>query len=309
MHLLNPLSGSEFLTLPESFPNPLDISGIRVTELGNEYTLQHINYRPFASSIGDSGTLYMEKVALSLGFYDGLFVILTIHVSGKLAMLKQGDKKWTIIDDLPAPYDDVTVFDGNFYAVDSTGRAVMVIPASDPGSNPSLKVVAKAVLGGDKKYLVDSLGELYLVDKYLSVGPEDDLGYDDNFEFYEDFDCYTSERTIKFEVFKLDKEGETWVEVKNLGDRMLFLGDNCGFSASGSQFSGVKGNCIIFTGQSKEEDGVPKSRGVGVFDLESGSIGPISHYTGCSELFWPPPAWVSSTNSNDLEVELNQLRI
>lgn len=60
------------------------------------------------------------------------------------------------------------------------------------------------MFGGDKKFLVELCRELLMVDKYLSIGLEDDLGYTENVEFYEEFDCYISERTVKFKVYKLD---------------------------------------------------------------------------------------------------------
>ncbi|PWA78450.1 F-box domain, cyclin-like protein [Artemisia annua] len=286
-HLLNPLTSHEFQTLLPNWPRSLDLLNFRVLELGQEYALQYISYRPNANSIGDSVTLYMEKVAFC---FDGVigFVLLTIHVSGKLALLKYGDKKWNIINDMPSPYDDVIFYDKGFYAVDSTGRTVVV-----DVEELSLRVVAGSVFGGDKKFLVESLGELFMVDKYLSVGPDNDYEYDDeNYEFYEDFDCFMSERTVKLEVYKMDREGEKWVAVKDLGDRMLFLGDNCGFSASAKDFPGCKGNCVFFTGQSREDDGAMKSRGVSVFDLETGNIGAIPNNSGYSQLFWPPPAWL-----------------
>ncbi|GJR27318.1 F-box protein SKIP23 [Tanacetum coccineum] len=286
-HLLNPLTSHEFQTLLPNWPRSLDLLNFRVLELGQEYALQYISYRPNANSIGDSVTLYMEKVAFC--FYGVVgFVLLTIHVSGKLALLKYGDKKWNIINDMPSPYDDVIFYDKGFYAVDSTGRTVVV-----DVEEMSLRVVAGSVFGGDKKFLVESLGELFMVDKYLSVGPDNDYDYDDeNYEFYEDFDCFMSERTVKLQVYKMDREGEKWVEVKDLGDRMLFLGDNCGFSASAKDFPGCKGNCVFFTGQNREDDGTMKSRGISVFDLETGNIGAIPNNSGYSQLFWPPPAWL-----------------
>ncbi|KAK3015184.1 hypothetical protein RJ639_005330 [Escallonia herrerae] len=125
----------------------------------------------------------------------------------------------------------------------NTGRTV-VVNARGP---VSVNVIASSVFGGDTKFLVESCRELFMVDMYLSVGPEDDLGYNENFEFYEEFDCYMSERTVKFKVFKFDKSGQKWVEVESLGDRMLFLGDNCTFSASSSDFPACRGNCIFFT--------------------------------------------------------------
>ncbi|KAA8546144.1 hypothetical protein F0562_020962 [Nyssa sinensis] len=299
MRLLNPLCRSEFKPLPTTFPRILDLSNFRISELGQECILQYINYRPFANSIGDAGSLYMEKVAMrssrcSSSRLDS-FVLLTIHVSGKLAMFKSGDKKWTVIDDLPSPYDDVILFRGQFYAVDSTGRTVVVLV----DSSPSVNLVANSVFGGDKKFLVESCDELLLVDMYLGVGLEDDLGYNGALDVYDEFDCLTGERTVRFKVFKLDQEGQKWVEVKSLGGRMLFLGDNCTFSALASDFTGCEGNCIFFTDNffysNREEDGVLKCRGIGVFDLENGRIDPLANYPGYYNLFWPPPPWVSST--------------
>ncbi|XP_076906656.1 F-box protein SKIP23-like [Bidens hawaiensis] len=301
-HFMNPLTGSEFLTPLPDFPRSLNLLNFRLQELAQEYALQYICYRPNANSIGDSVSLYMEKVA----FCAHAFLLLTIHVSGKLAVLRNGERRWTIINDLPSPYDDVVYFGGQFYAVDSTGRTVAV-----DVNNASVEVVAGSVFGGDKKFLVESDGELFMVDKYLSVGPDNEMDYDDeNYEFYEDFDCFMSERTVKLVVYKLEKEGEEWrwVEVKSLGDRMLFLGDNCGFSASALEFPGCKGNCVFFTGQNREDDGLVKSRGVGVFDLESGSIGAVANDSGYSQLFWPPPRWLHSDPLN-LEDGLDHLNI
>jgi len=309
--LLKPLSRSHTKTLPESFPKRIDLLKYRVSELGHEYILQYINYRPFANSISDAGNLYMEKVALCSracwGFGIDSYVLLTIHVSGKLAIFKFGERKWTIVEDFSSPYDDVILFEQNFYAVDNTGRTV-VVNVDEPSLIVNL--VAHSVYGGDKKALVESNGELLLVDTFLSVGPEDDLGFDEGFEFYEEFDCYMSERTVRFKVFRLDRSEQKWVEVDSLGERMLFLGDNCTFSASACDFSGCKGNCILFTDHyfysNREEDGAMKGRGVGVFDLESGIIGSLANYPDYSKMFWPPPTWVSSTM---LEVGLNQLGI
>ncbi|KAJ0455416.1 hypothetical protein HanIR_Chr15g0750941 [Helianthus annuus] len=223
---MNPLTGSEFIPLLPGFPRSLNLLNFRVSELGQEYALQYISYRPNANSIGDSVTLYMEKVAFCNVGVDG-FVLLTIHVSGKLALLRKGERVWNIINDLPEPYDDVLYHNGEFFAVDSTGRTVVV-----DWEKSVLNVVAGSVFGGD----------------------------------------------------------------------------NCGFSASAEEFPGCKGNCVFFTGQNREDDGLVKSRGVGVFDLESGSIGAISNDAGYSQLFWPPPQWLHSDPLN-LEEGLDHLNI
>ncbi|KAK4378183.1 hypothetical protein RND71_000045 [Anisodus tanguticus] len=308
MRFLNPLTRSQFKPFPLNLLKILDSSQYPILELCQEYTIQFIKYRPTATSINDAGNLYMEKVAVRLE-KDG-FVILTIHVSGKLVMYRSGGTEWEIVDELSLPYDDVIMKDGNFYAVDNTGKGVFVNLRC--GVTPELKVVANSVFGGDKKFLIESCGELLMVDKYLSIGREDDLGYNENVEFYEEFDCYMSERTVKFKVYKLDGDMQRWVEVTSLEDRMLFVGDNCTFSVLVSELdSRCKGNCILFADQyfcSTEDDGgLWKNHGIGVFSLENGSIGPISSYIGYAELFWPPPPWICSPQP--IDAELNELKI
>lgn len=249
-----------------------------------------MHFRPFGNSLGDAGNLYMEKVVFKFSDSEtSSFALLTIHVSGKLAMYKSGDKRWSIIHDMPSPYDDVILFKGDFYAVDSTGRAVLV------GLSSNVALVANPVFGGDKKFLVESSGELLMVDMYLSMGPpEVDLS-DENEDVFEQFDGCLGERTVRFKVFKLDREGKKWVEVKSLDDRMLFLGDDCTFSASASDLSCCR-NCIFFTDNffysGGEEDGVFKGRDIGVYDMENGSIAALTDYPEYSKLFWPPPDWI-----------------
>lgn len=287
VRLLNPLSRAQLTPFPSDFPQVLDISRYRIHELGFEYTLQYIKYRPLATSICDPRNLYMEKVAFCLEKGNTGFVLLTIHISGKLVVYRSGDSKWTVINDSTAPYDDVIAIGGRFYAVDGSGRAVVLNLDSESG--PELNAVAHSVFGGDKKYLVESDGDLLMIDKYLE--------YDGEFEFYEEFDSFISESTLKFKVYRLDEDEEKWVELASLGNRIVFLGDNCAFSASVSELNSVcKGNCLVFSDHfcNQADDGVPKIRGIGVFDLENGSICPISSYTGYSELFWPPPDWFCS---------------
>ncbi|KAJ4965633.1 hypothetical protein NE237_017482 [Protea cynaroides] len=310
MHLLNPLTMTQIKPLPSMFPKVLDLSDIRISELGQEHVLQYINYRPFVNSFVDAGNLYMEKVAFSSSNSSSAiddndaFAILTIHVSGKLAMFKSGDEKWTIIEDLRSPYDDVICFKGKFYAVDNTGRTVIVEPSA------SVTLTAFPVFGGDKKYLVESEGDLLLVDLYLSMGPGDDPCFDNiniDDEFYHRIDTFIVEKTVHFKVFKLYEVRQKWVELQSLGDRLLFLGDNCSFSTSACEFPGCKGNRIYFTDAFNCSNGEDDYgfKEIGVFNLEDGCIGPLASYPGYSKLFWPPPSWVSApsagTNGNQLE--------
>lgn len=108
----------------------------------------------------------MEKVVVldadMWGGKERCSVLFTIHISGKIAFFRCGDERWTIVPEMPSPFDDVCVFKGRPVAVDGTGRTVALRP------DLSLDLVAEPVFGGDKKFLVESDGELLLVDKYLS---------------------------------------------------------------------------------------------------------------------------------------------
>ncbi|XP_073124968.1 F-box protein SKIP23-like [Henckelia pumila] len=285
-NLLNPLTRCSLKPYPAGFPMFFSFLDFRVKELGQEYALQYIDFKPRANSIAEAGNHYMEKVAVLFDVNDG-FVLLTIHLSGKLVVYKSGDEKWRVIDDLPSPYDDVIFREGKLYAADDSGRLVLVNYV-----DLTVDVVANSVFGGDKKFLVDLDGELLLVDMYLNTGSENKMDFDEWFQFY---DCCMHERTSKFRVFRLDEITGTWIEVSDLGDIVLFLGENSNLSVNASDLS-CKGNCIIFTNHcsGRQEDQVWKSRGAGVFDLDSGRIHPIGSRSKYTKMFWPPPEWVYS---------------
>ncbi|CAI8596158.1 unnamed protein product [Vicia faba] len=235
-------------------------------------------------------------------------ILLTIHISGKLAVFRCGDErsddrcdeKWMIIPDMLTPYDDVCVYKGRPFAVDSTGRAVVV------GPDLSVEMVAGPVFGGDKKFLVESEGDLLLVDKYLSCLVNclrDDVdgggGGGDGGGFYEighgylDGEFYEigRERAVRFDVFRLDEKRKKWVEVKSLEDRVLFLGEDCAFSASALDLRIGYGNCVIFR-DDVYSDSQSSELGVGVFQFGRFRIAPLSCFPCYSMFFWPPPEWV-----------------
>ncbi|KAK4786451.1 hypothetical protein SAY86_003140 [Trapa natans] len=301
MSLLNPLSSDELGPLPMGCPKTLDSSRFRVSELACEFVLRYVTCPPLVwEPIINALNVYMEKVAfMCLNSTD--FALLTIHVSGKLAVYKYGDKMWSIISDMPYPYDDVIRFKNKFYAVDGHGRIVSV------ELDLNLIKIAEPIHGGDKKFLVESLGELLLADMYLSVyayyeGPEDVEPDETN--------SIMMERTVKFKVYRLDSDKQEWAEVMDLGDRVLFLGEDCTFSASSSDLGICKGNCIFFTGDfyysNGNQDDTFNGRDIGVFDMASGRIGSLDDYIGYSELFWPPPKWIT-TGSSEVEEKIESL--
>ncbi|KAL8158830.1 hypothetical protein V2J09_000367 [Rumex salicifolius] len=234
---------------------------------------------------------------------------MTVHISGKLAVYKSAGRKWSVISDPESLYDDVIMFNGRFYAVEGSGRAVVV---EGPGSeNMVVSQVADPVDGGDRKCLVKLGPDLLLVDIHLGLPAEDDDnaggngGEDGDLDAQNDgVDSYMLMRPIQLRVFKLDMGGQGWVEIKSLGDHVLFLGDNCTFSARAEELLGCKGNCICFNlgeyrfqfPSNPEQGDALRCADIGVFNLEDGKIAPFETYPNYSKLFWPPPSWVASAS-------------
>lgn len=93
------------------------------------------------------------------------------------------------------------------------------------------------------------------------------------------------EYVVEVEVSRLDENAGKWVELENLDDIVLFVGDCCSFSAPAKEIFYessyfYEGNVIFFT---------EEVHGVEVFVLGFGSCPDDS----CDEI-WPPPDWVYS---------------
>lgn len=218
-------------------------------------------------------------------------------MSGKLAVFNSGDKNWSVIDELPSPYDDVILFQARFYAADCTGRTVTVdLHLQSP---PKVRLIAGPVFRGDKKCLVECGRDLLLVDIYLTIGSagEDEVDGDAG-----DAQELMSERVDRFKIYRLDWSRQNWVEVYDLGDHILFLGDSCTFSASALDFPGYRGNCIIFTdnylsSSREEEDLRCWGRGICMFSLYDRTFHNLPNLGAYPVLFWPPPDWVHLMSS------------
>lgn len=128
-------------------------------------------------------------------------------------------------------WTDILHYRGQFYAVDNFG-SVFVCELK-----PLVKVTQIASAPVENKayrwYLVESMGELLLVARYMIDKPRPFL--------------YAYE-TKKFEVFRIDQRTEIEVvKVKSLGDRMLFLGTVPSISLSARDRPGFEENRIYFS--------------------------------------------------------------
>lgn len=131
-------------------------------------------------------------------------------------------------------FSKMSEFDGRIFAVCDSGALLVVEDNADgPSSAASVRQVASPPNGAmdwEKMYLVESYGELLLLCRRLARSIID-----------------FSLETVSFEVYKYDFNGQEWIELEELGDRALFIGDNHSMSLSSSDDVSCKANSIYFT--------------------------------------------------------------
>lgn len=246
------------------------------------------------------------------------YVILSTHNTGKLLLYRSTLNEWSFLDDFtPLGYDDRSIFvndwslhyvdvveyESTFYAVTNSGRTVAIKVGTgheaEDSSSVSLTVtlLANSIIGGDKKCLVKSDDDLLMVDLYTCPTPGVGLL-----------------KVHAVDIFKLDTQEGSWVLVKTLGERALFLSNHSSFSASASTLPGCKPNFIYFyfknfdkdfccCERKKGDDGKidypsvwTTSDEIGVFDFEKGTLGSLEEYSQDRHLFsWPLPHWITSS--------------
>jgi hypothetical protein len=83
-------------------------------------------------------------------------------------------------------------------------------------------------------------------------------------------------------VYKLDEKERKWVKLANLGDMVLFLGNEISFSASASDLGFPNGNCVIFNAGDLSD-----YCEMGIFQLDQGRVSPSCDNPDYLKLFWP----------------------
>ncbi|KAB2637588.1 F-box protein SKIP23-like [Pyrus ussuriensis x Pyrus communis] len=196
-----------------------------------------------------------------------------IHSCKRLAFCRPGlgDQQWNVIDSSKTNdrlYFDVTYYEGNFYAVDYFGE-IYVCEIEDPKAPAKTRVIVprlpyefKSPYIIEKLYLVESAGALLLV-----KCPIETIEY--------------------FKVFKVPTSDGNWSnsELKNLGNRSLFLGCNSSFSVEASNY-GCKANCIYYTNRPLQRQ---QGEDMGIFNMEDGKV---ESYVKESLNFLTPHLWV-----------------
>lgn len=267
-HMLHPLSRL-FRGQPKSFPKVFNLLEFRVFEVARMYSL--LDY---------GGELHGDfKVAASLNLDFPAFMAIDLFGTlyyGELGTDVVDCTNFLLkLDDEYRDFQDVIFYKGRFCAVCRDGRAVAV------DSCLNTEMIASPLpniscLDHEKKKLVESLGELLLVDMYLYGKPLD----------------------FTFEIFKLDAHEKQWVklEAQALDNQILVLGDDGCYSLSTQDFPGVEGRCIYFHealhSKSYEFHRLRSMLSdIAVYSLDSGRVSRLADFPSSNIIFCPPPTW------------------
>ncbi|XP_058185175.1 F-box protein SKIP23-like isoform X2 [Rhododendron vialii] len=306
--LLNPLSDVQIK--PPCRPLLVNLSQFRISEIGRSYRVNYVDLADFGilANVEQDWAIHFDKVVF-LSDTDGddaVVVALQSHhhiIGGYLAAIRlREDEFMPIAYSRGNEFHDIIHFNGRIFAVDVYGNCYTV----DALLNISL--IAPQLNGqvAGKKNLVESSGELIMVERFFNK-----TWYDEENGVSITEVSGGNEMQSWFRVYKLDEEEHTWVELTNLGDRMLFVGKDCCFSVSGTDFDGFdcRGNCIFFVDEycmlfdenyhdQYDELRVLGEMEIGVFNLEDSSVGPLVCFPGYADLFWPPPSWLATVPSS-----------
>ncbi|KAJ4973169.1 hypothetical protein NE237_006343 [Protea cynaroides] len=225
-----------------------------------------------------------------------------------LTFSRPGDKTWGRITFVGQYFSDVLFYRDHLYTISGTvnGSSLQIfvfklnvdIGGGGDGRGHGLvpKIVRTLQLPksyniGWRSYLVESCGDLLLVARDIGGNSVPNTNPHEG-------------KTIGFKVFKLcggnDNRSSTWVEMKNLGDRMLFLGVNSSLSLSSHDFPGCRGNSIYFTHwECRTNHFNVKQYDMGIFNLEDKRIEPLP-LQGCTsstgrhllQKLCAPPIWL-----------------
>jgi hypothetical protein len=206
--------------------------------------------------------------------------VMTYDSSDKMPKIfRCEDNSWMSIPTMPprSLCGDICIFKGRPCVADENGRTLMI------EENLSISLLAKPVFGGKMKFLVESKCDLLLVDCY---------GFDTS-PYYDDI-------KIRFDVFKLDEKKKKWIQLRTLGDRVLFVDHEFSFSASASDLHVAKGNCIIFTRNSLYGRCDDLQSAMRIFHLNRDHVLRLSDYPDFIKLFWPPPKWILDLHNSGM---------
>ncbi|XP_021734064.1 F-box protein SKIP23-like [Chenopodium quinoa] len=277
-YLRKPLSRINIKYLPENFPKVLQLSDLKVIELGKFCTLRSAD-RPLdmfeSRCLRNKVVLFVDPKHKNNPTIDNC-TAMVLYGNGTLSAIRLNNEEEKYLNTKGRNFDDILNFNGRVYAIDLRGR----LYRTGYDLLSMLEIVGEPIgLTTDKKKcLVELLGELYVV-------------------------VYRCQRSgnrspISFEVYRLQEEEEEWEMVEDICDRILFVTlDGC-FFANKNYFPGCRGNSIVYYKKTfPQYTGATGSFDIGIFHFDDGRVinvygWPIAPSPRYSEVFWPPPAWL-----------------
>ncbi|EEF40659.1 conserved hypothetical protein [Ricinus communis] len=293
MQLLIPLSNRQIKPSPGMMTKMLNLLNFRLVELTKSCTFKLATGRPV---LGIDKAVPFPNRARMNDINASDFGVLAIFHEGKLGYWKNGDRNWTLLDDRNFHYDDIIFYKEKNYVVDRNGTVSWI------DSSLNLIQYSPPLCGcGDKKNLVESCGDLYVVDRYLDGERRIWQGHEGehiiNQERFNTDELFFNllrnyprcgAKTVDFKVYKLDEEWGRWVDVKSLDDRIFVVSNEVSFSVSAKEFNGWEGNCIYYTDPNDEDFGGELSGyDARVFRLKDHSSVKGSCFLGHSQLVHP----------------------
>ncbi|RID66296.1 hypothetical protein BRARA_D01452 [Brassica rapa] len=224
--LPSPVQCSVKVKIPGYEPTLMNMRDGQIFPLGHQYRIScdSKDYRSVAFlQLNQEGR---EEFIVLLGF------------SSFFLRLRSSEMKWKLVMGFRTPLsDDIVTFRRRFYVtVRDTSLTKIYTFRIDPFSLRMTRLMPLNNVGS-LKYLVPcgNDDELFMVEKFLSF-------YNNVIDFSR-FTC---------KVSRLHEESDLWVEVSDLGDRVLFIRQQGNVSCSAKELPdgcGVSGNSILFTNE------------------------------------------------------------
>ncbi|KAJ4958483.1 hypothetical protein NE237_025594 [Protea cynaroides] len=212
------------------------------------------------------------------------FVVMAIITNWRiLAYYKPGADRWITIKTQWACFDDVIHYKGLFYAVSSQGPVVAYDFSSEPPIVTNIIDQPPEQRTCNKYYLAESLGELLLVLRFLRFFNVNNSNGDKEIRI----------KTVQFKVYKLDESRRQWVQMKSIGDRILFLGCSCSMSLSTEDFPECNSNSIYFNDDCRRGSCEPPFgyHDRGIFNFDNGSV--VVPFCKSPPIWTTPSFWVT----------------
>ncbi|CAN4083512.1 unnamed protein product [Withania somnifera] len=319
--LLNPVTGSPIpiSSIPSNlFPREINLNKFRVSVLHKSSFILRTNTNRYLtgkvvplSTPRHSSSGRNPKATAFLG--SGKLTLFTGNRGGKVILNYLMDSLLRDHNLSKPVYHDVVKYKEKWFAIDQYGRGVMVDSSSQVilVTNPLFHPMRNGYFRNHKSYLVKSSedADLFLVDRYLENSSEQTncaAATDTNEPVYD--------MTVRFRVYKLEKEEQCWKEVTSLNDQVIFVGDDASFwsyCVSAKDFPGCRGNLIYFIDQfRKAEDGDvhkfwealkhEKDYSLGGFHMENAFLGPVACFPGYTDFFGHPLAGSADIFSSNI---------